>query len=300
MNRQLIALALTLSFVAAAAAQELAPGQRLVGKLPAGPATENSGIVASRNHDNVFWMQNDSGDEPRIYPVRRDASGFQSERYPDTPGVLIGGAINCDWEDIAVMADGTLVVADVGDNRNDRRDLCVYLVPEPAPEAGRTTFIKKVFIRYPDRPSTPAPTDDFNYDCEAVFSLGESLYFLTKHRSDTATKVYRLSDFTEGVTHDLELLGRFELGGQAVGADSLPDGSKLVVTTYDTIWLFDVEDPDDPLRKPVARLPFNGDNVEALCFDGPERVLFADEATALMYSAELADFTPYQPSERVK
>lgn len=293
MNRQLLAVVLTLSFMAAAAAQELAPGQRLIGKLPAGPAAENSGIVASRTHDNLFWMHNDSGDEPRIYAIRRDATGYPSERYPETPGVLIGGAINCDWEDIAVMADGTLVVADVGDNRNDRRDLCVYLVPEPAHEAGRTTFIKKVFIRYPDRPSTPSPRDDFNYDCEAVFSLGESLYFLTKHRSDTATKVYRLSDFTEGVTHDLEPLGRFELGGQAVGADALLDGSKLVVTTYDTIWLFEVDDPDDPLRKPVARLPFKGDSVEAVCFDGPDRVLFADEATALFYTAELADFMPH-------
>lgn len=277
-----------------ASAQELAPGQELVGKLPAGPATENSGIVASLNHDNLFWMHNDSGDEPRIYPVRRDATGHQSERYPDTPGVLIGGAINCDWEDIAVMADGTLVVADVGDNRNDRRDQCLYLVPEPSPDAGRTAFIKKVFIRYPDRTSTPASPDDFNYDCEAVFSLGKRLYLLTKHRSDTSTKVYRLSDFTEGVTHDLELLGCFELSGQAVGADASPDGTKVVVTTYDTLWLFDVEDPDDPLLKPIARLPFKGDNVEAVCFDGPERVLFADEATASLYSARLADFTPYQ------
>ncbi len=286
------AVVLTLLVSAVVSAQELAPGQKLVGKLPAGPAAENSGIVDSRNHDNLFWMQNDSGDEPRIYAVRRDATGYQSERYPDTPGVLIGGAINCDWEDIAVMEDGTVVVADVGDNRNDRRDLCVYLVPEPTPAAGRTTFMKKVFIRYPERASTPAPRDDFSYDCEAVFSLGDSLYFLTKHRSDTATKVYRLSDIAEGLTHELELLGRFELGGQAVGADALPDGSKLVVTTYDTIWLFDVEEADDPLRKPVARLPFNGDNVEAVCFDGPERVLFADEATALLYSADLADFAP--------
>ncbi len=294
MNHAPPVLVLALWLIGFASAEELAPGQKLVGKLPAGPATENSGIVASRTNEDLFWMHNDSGDEPRIYPVRRNGSSYAGERYPDTPGVLIGGAINCDWEDIAVLADGTLVVADVGDNRNDRRDLCIYVVPEPSPQAGRTTFLKKVFFRYPDRSTTPAPPDDFNYDCEAVFSLGKSLYFLTKHRSDTATKVYRLSDFSAGVTHDIELLGRFELGGQAVGADALADGSKVVVTTYDTLWLFDVEDPDDPLRKPVGRLPFRGDNVEAVCFDGPERVLFADEATALLYSAELADFTPCQ------
>jgi hypothetical protein len=272
---------------------ELAPGQRLVGKLGGGPATENSGIVRSRNHDNVFWMHNDSGDEPRIYAVRRDGSVYPSERYPDTPGTLIGGAINCDWEDIAVMHDGSLVVADVGNNSNARRDLVLYLLDEPEPTAGRTTFRKKLFLRYPQQNTYPAPEDDFNYDCESVFTLGENIYLLTKHRSNTATRVYRLNDLTEGTTHDLELLERFELGGQAVAADTLPDGSRLVVATYDTLWLFDVRDTDHPLAHPISTLPYKGDNVEAVAFDGPDRVLFADEATALLYEADITDFLPY-------
>ncbi|WP_442485098.1 hypothetical protein [Aeoliella sp. SH292] len=272
---------------------DLAPGQRLVGKLGVGPAAENSGIVRSRNHDNVFWMHNDSGDEPRIYAVRRDGSVYPSERYPDTPGTLIGGAINCDWEDIAVMQDGLLVVADLGNNSNARRDLVLYLLDEPEPTAGRTTFRKKLFVRYPEQTTYPAPEHDFNYDCESVFTLGENIYLLTKHRSDTATRVYRLNDFTEGKTHELELLERFELGGQAVAADALPDGTRLVVATYDTLWLFDVRDADHPLAHPISRLPFKGDNVEAVAFDGPDRVLFADEATALLYEADVADFVPY-------
>jgi hypothetical protein len=273
---------------------ELAPGQRLVGRLGAGPAAENSGIVRSRNHDNVFWMHNDSGDEARIYAVRRDGSVYPSERYPDTPGTLIGGAINCDWEDIAMMHDGSLVVADLGNNSNARRDLVLYLLDEPEPTAGRTTFRKKLFVRYPQQITYPAPEDDFNYDCESIFTLGENIYLLTKHRSDTATRVYRLEDFTEARTHDLELLERFELGGQAVAADTLPDGSRLVVATYDTLWLFDVRDANHPLSQPIARLPFKGDNVEAVAFDGPDRVLFADEATALLYEADIADFVPYE------
>lgn len=309
MNRTKLLAVAFFSFCGTAAAQDLAPGQRplapgqrplapgqrLVGKLPDGPARENSGIVPSRSRDNLFWMQNDSGDEPRVYPITRDGAPYRSERSEDVPGVLIGGAINVDWEDVAVMADGTLVVADVGDNRNDRHDLCVYLVPDPAPDADRTTFRRKVFFRYPDRPSAPAPRSDFNYDCEAVFALGESLYFLTKHRSDTATKVYRLSDFSEGVTHELELLERFEIGGQAVGADASADGKRVVVTTYDTLWLFDVRDPDRPLAHPVGRLPFKAEQVEAVCFDGPDRVLFADELTALLYTADVADFQPVEP-----
>ncbi|WP_146401894.1 hypothetical protein [Pseudobythopirellula maris] len=270
--------------------------QRLIGSLGEGPARENSGIVRSRTTPDLFWMQNDSGDEPRVYPVRRDGSVHRSERYADTPGVHIGGAINVDWEDIAVMHDGGLVVADVGNNRNDRRDLVLYFVDEPSPFAGRTTFRKKVFVRYPDQPAIPAPSDDFNYDCEAVFALGESLYMVTKHRSDTAAKVYRLDDFREGMVHELEPLQRIELGGQAVGADALPDGSRVVLTTYDTLWLFDSTDHDHPLARPIGRLPIVGDQVEAVCFDGPNTILFADEATAQLYEVSVADFQQIPPA----
>ena len=35
-------------------------------RLGDGPAEEHSGIVRSRNWADVFWMHNDTGDEPRI------------------------------------------------------------------------------------------------------------------------------------------------------------------------------------------------------------------------------------------
>lgn len=264
--------------------------QEFVAKLGDGPARENSGIVHSRSRDNLFWMHNDSRDEPRIYPVRRDGSVYASERYSSKPGVLIGGAINVDWEDITSMPDGTIVVADLGNNRNDRRDLVLYFLDEPSPYAGRTTYRKKVFVRYPDQSAFPAPKDVFNYDCEAVCTIGKSIYLLTKHRSDMNTKVYRLSDYSEGVTHELKFLQEFTLGGQAVAADTLPDGSKLVVATYETLWLFDLKNPDRPLANPIGKLPYKADNVEAVCFDGPEAILYADEATAKLYRTKTSAF----------
>lgn len=297
MLRDLSRPAIAVALMALATFVQHAPAQHLVGSLGAGPAKENSGIVKSRNEENVFWMHNDSGDEPRIYAIRRDGTVYPSDRY-DTPGTLIGGAINVDWEDIATAADGTIIVADLGNGENDRRDLALYFIDEPAATAGRTTFRRKVFVRYPDQPSIPAPQENFNFDCEAIFTLGESLYLLTKHRSDSATKVYRLDDFTEGTTHDLELLQRFEIGGQAVAADALPDGSRIVVATYDTLWLFEVSNRDRPLDTPIARLPFDGEDVEAVCFDGPDTVLFADEATAKLYRADIADFEPYRAEQR--
>ena len=126
--------------------------------LGVGPAKENSGIVKSRQWPDVFWMHNDSGDEPRVYAVRRDGTVYPSDRYgTEQPGTLIGGAINVDWEDITVDNRGHLIVADSGNNYNDRRDLVLYVLPEPSPAAGRTTWIRRVFFRYPDQVQFPAP-----------------------------------------------------------------------------------------------------------------------------------------------
>ena len=271
---------------------ELPPGQQLIGVLGRGPASENSGIVSSRTRDDLFWMHNDSGDEPRLYPVRRDGTVYGSSREPSQAGVLLGGAINVDWEDVTALSDGTLVVADVGNNGNDRRDLMLYLIDEPSPSASRAAWRRRVFVQYPDQREFPPPRTNFNFDCEAVVAIADRIYLFTKHRSDTKTKVYRLDDFSEGVRHPLRLLQEFDIRGQAVAADALPDGSKLVLATYEQLWLFDVKDVDRPLDWPIGRLAIEGEQIEAVCFDGPDRVLMADEATAKLYAAPVSAFTP--------
>ena len=185
---------------------------RLTGgpQLGPGPVRENSGIVKSRLWPNVFWMQNDSGDEPRVYAVRRDGSVHASDRY-ELPGTLIGGAINVDWEDIGVDKQGHLIVAGFGNNRNDRRDLVLYYLMEPDPTAGRTTWLRRVFFRYPDQEQFPAPSDNFNFDGEALFAIDDVVYVLSKHCSDTATRLYRFDPKTwhADQVNTLEYVERF-------------------------------------------------------------------------------------------
>ena len=79
-------------------------------------------MVASRQWPGVFWVHNDSGDEPRIYPTGRDGKLKISARKADAPGVLIGGVVNSDWEDIAVDSSGRIIIADVGNNSNAKKN----------------------------------------------------------------------------------------------------------------------------------------------------------------------------------
>lgn len=265
--------------------------------LAEGPRKENSGIVGSLTTAGLYWMINDSGDEPRVYPVGERGEAFQSSRYGDTPGVLLGGAINVDWEDIAVDGAGRLLIPDFGNNRNDRRDLVIYVVPEPSPLAGRTTYLKRLFFSYPEQTSFPAPKNDFNYDAEALFAVGQDIFVLTKHRSDTATRLYLLREGQSDSVTPLLLQGQFPIEGKVTGADASPDGLRLIVTTYERLWLFERASLTEPFFEGrVSVLDFEADQVEAVCFSREDgnRLLVADEARGELYHVSLNSLKPYR------
>ena len=194
---------------------ELKPSAHLEG--PPG-SKEVSGVVASRQWPGVLWTNNDSGDETRIYPLDREGHIRKSARKADAPGILIGGVVNSDWEAIAVDASGHVIVGDVGNNSNGRRDLVLYYVREPEPTAGYTELLKSIFVRYPEQKTWPAAKDDFNYDCEGIFTKGDIVYFVTKRRSDSLTRLYRLDDPQTAAVNDLTPLDTFDIRGRATGA----------------------------------------------------------------------------------
>ncbi len=229
-----------------------------------GPIEEMSGIVKSRRYPNVYWVHNDSGDEPRLFAIRADggavmpswlaanfyvgaaAAAAAVEGKKAFPGVRVDMAANFDWEDIAIDGD-TLYIADVGNNGNARRDLGVYVLTEPNPEAvDRTRTRKWLPVAYPDQDTFPG--DRWHFDCEAVFVFGGKLHFLTKHRAsrqigtpETGSNLYRLTtDYTDRVNVLEKVDSHRDLGGWVTGADLSPDGKTLAVLCQgpvQSVWL---------------------------------------------------------------
>jgi hypothetical protein len=268
---------------------------RLVAKLGPGPGKENSGIVKSRQTPDVYWMHNDSGDEPRVYAIHRDGTSYPNVRYEQENGVLVGGAINVDWEDITVDAAGHLIVADVGNNYNDRRDLVLYYLDEPAPTAGRTTFRKKVFFRYPDQRQYPAGPDEFNFDCEAVFTVHNTVHLLSKNRSNNFTTMYRLDEAKPDVVNVVTLVDTFDIQGRAVGADCTADGKRLAVLTYTAIWLCERDSLDQSFfAGRIFWAPFPERDAEAICFADDHALLVADESLGELYEIRIDDLSRVQ------
>ena len=221
------------------------------------PISEMSGIARSRGFDDVYWIHNDSGDSARLFAVNGDGvvifPSFLRRNYYGTdteegkqpwPGLAVEVAANVDWEDIAVDEE-MIYIAEMGNNGNARRDLGVYVIPEPNPRAvGRTRALKFVPVRYPEQNSFPA--EQWHYDVEGMFVFQGKLYFLTKHRQpgkmsswEAGTRLYRLDSMKTDEFNLVTRIDSHEKVSVVTGADLSPDGEHLAILCYTQLWVFE-------------------------------------------------------------
>jgi hypothetical protein len=166
-----------------------------------------------------------------------------------TKGVTITGAKNYDWEALTGDADGNMVVADVGNNISNRRQLNLYLFKEPSAQNPEVTEVKTIPFIWPDQKEFPDP--DLKHDCESIFKIRGNIYFLTKHRRDTFTELWRIDIPKSNAQANLTKVAQFDAKGMVTDASVSPDGKSLAILTYRAVW--------------VITLPVAGENI----FNGP-------------------------------
>lgn len=247
---------------------------------------EGSGIVKSDKYPGVYWTHNDSGDSPRIFPITAEGELVVTEGgSPDYAGIKIEGARNVDWEDIS--REGTnLIVSDMGNNKNKRQDLGVYIFPEPDPR--HEPVVKSavhVPISYPDQTEFP-PSDQLDFDCEALFPMEGKLYFITKQRvggkPGQLAKLYQLDTRNPESVNKLVKLDERKLDGWVTSAAVSPDGKTLAVLTQapgQSVWFFPLTAGQAPsLLTNARRIAFSGARqCEAICWDDAKNLRITNE-----------------------
>ncbi len=211
--------------------------------------TEASGLAASRRHEGVLWSHNDSGSAAGLFAfdlAGRDL-GFVALVEDGEP---VGAR---DVEDVAIT-DGTIYLADIGDNRRRRDAVRIYEFDEPEPGADGTVELgRTIEVRYPDGPT----------DAEALLvdPVDGVLIILSKDTDDVTapTRIYSvpLPEASEADPDPVEatLAAELDMASIGAGASSLaiggllcpgavtaadlsPSGDLVVLRTYGSAWLF--------------------------------------------------------------
>lgn len=241
------------------------------GQISPALLTECSGLVHSLRYNGVFWAHGDGGSGASIVAVT--ANGKLARGW--TGAVRIEGCKNNDWEDIALDDRGNLIIADLGNNSGRRKQLMLHFVNEPKPGAVSLRPTRTLRVHYEDQKG-----DSPDYDCEAVFSAGDRIYFLTKHRSDTRTRLYRLDGESTTRSNALRLVGSFDIGGMVTAADTSPDGQLVAVLTYTALWVFSYDRALGSIfikNGSVRRTPIFAWQAEGVAWEGNDALVIANE-----------------------
>lgn len=257
---------LTCTFAAGAAAAPAAGpacegfGPAAVVGSVADPALlEVSGLAASRAHPDVLWAHNDSGAGPLLHALGPDGAALGAYEVP--------GASAVDWEDLAIgpgPSDGppVLIVGDVGDNRAQRAAVTIHRVAEPtaAPDGtgGTLELLDSTVVTYPDGPVdvealvADPDTGDVLLITKDLFGASRVL-LVPADRLGAPDAVLAADVGGFQVPLDLAVLGG--LPGTAVtGAAAHPDGTRVLVRTYQAVLVFE-RPTGEPLWAAFEALP---------------------------------------------
>jgi hypothetical protein len=260
-----------------------------LGNLP-GLVNESSGIQAT---SEGIWTHNDSGGDPELYLLDSNANLLRT--------LVVDGATNIDWEELASDGVGNFYIGDFGNNANNRTDLVIYKIPPPATIPGDTVTAQAIYYNYPDQTAFPPPVSQQNFDMEAMVHAAGRLWLFSKNRTDPFngyTRLYRLPD--QPGTWTAQLVDSFYTGsGPAIndwvtGADVSPDRSAFVLLGYDKLWLFRCYG-SNPLGGQVHELTLPFSQKEGVSFRNDHELVISDEALPPFLTARLylADLSPW-------
>ena len=186
---------------------------------------EASGIADSKSFPGHLWVEQDSGNPPVIYLLKYDGSV--------TDSVLLEGAINRDWEDIALGSgpdDGTnyLYVGDIGDNEAKYPDYTIYRFAEPVAGVEKVSIFDRIDFTYPDG----------GHDAEAfvVDDVSKDIYIITKR--EVKSKIYKLPyPQSAGSMNQAVFVADLNYSG-VVSAALSANGNEMMIKTYTQLFYY--------------------------------------------------------------
>ncbi|MFA0960564.1 alpha/beta hydrolase-fold protein [Roseivirga sp. BDSF3-8] len=267
--------------------KQASPRLQKVATLPAA-LKETSGLWVES--PNRIWSHNDSGGQPVLYLT--DTLGNVVDMK------IITNAFNLDWEDLARDDRGNVYIGDFGNNRNNRRALQVFKIPNPSEQESSRIPAEKIEFTYPDQKAFPPDSTRMNYDMEAMVYLKNHLYLFSKNRTvpySGITKIYKIP--TIPGNYEAELIDSLSLGGNMRletwlgGAAISPDESHIALLGYDKLFLLSCFKPDKFSSATLQKISLGGfSQKEGIDFINDTEIYITDEVSYEVIGGNLYHF----------
>jgi hypothetical protein len=208
---------------------------------------EVSGIVASAQHEGIFYVHNDSGDLARFFAI--DSTGADQGEF-----VLQGGTHE-DFEDIArgpCSAGSCIYVADIGDNDGVRTLYTLYRVAEPdaVGPGAYSTLPNQLKYQYPD--------GSHNAQALLIHPLTGEIAVVQSVTAGPSGIYGASAAWAPGELVTLSKLGELTppSGSLTIGAaDVHPLGHGILIRTFTHVYYYPAKGPREPLAATLSGPP---------------------------------------------
>ncbi len=193
--------------------------------------------------------------------------------------------LNTDWEDLA-QDEQFLYIGDFGNNNGNRQDLRILRI-DKTQLIEDTLNVDTIHFHFSDQTDFTPNSNNNNFDCEAFFALGDSLYLFSKNWVDRKTRQYVLPAIPGEQT--AELRDSFDVNGLITGAAIDDDGvvALLGYTEISTfLWLlFDYQNTRffSGNKRPInLGTPLSNSQTEGIIFNREGEGFISAEALSVL------------------
>ncbi len=235
-------------------------------------------LAADKIH---LWAINDSANEAKLFLYDPNENTVKHT-------IEIVNGSNKDWEDLATDDEGNVYIGDFGNNRNSRKDLVIYTLPNAL--TIETTAAEALITKFSfeDQKAFPPKKKDRNFDVEAFIHYKSNFYLFTRNRSsdfDGTTKLYRVP--AQPGTFKAELLDEYKTCSDSddcmvTAASFHAESGKLALLSYNKVWILSDFSGDAFFDGKVEKIKLgHSSQKESISFQHENTLLIADETTGI-------------------
>lgn len=189
-------------------------------------------------NESTLVAINDGGNKAELYL-------FDFEGKP-IKTVTVTNATNVDWEDLA-KDDKYLYIGDIGNNNNNRKDLCIYKIRIEDVLNKSEVTAEKIAFNYYDQKEFPPSKEFLNFDAEGMIAYRNAIFIFSKNRTEPFNGVCTVYSIpkTPG-NHTAKYQANFIVGDDGWWKDAITAADifneEVYLLTYNRVFRLNIAD----------------------------------------------------------